>query len=216
MSCCLLPPKTARRILFVTLLLIVVGGFFSFRNIPTWLDRSAEPIYSDIIVCLSYNPARLDRAISLLHKGYGKKIVATTKITYTNLKKRQVPEEQIVMLASSGTNTYEEGLLLQKYLQNNPYDRILFISDPYHLYRVQWTMEHLFKNAAERFSYVAAVPRDRDVFWWDTPLSRREVLREIPSIIYYWLGHGVLGLKHNPVWVDAVKYHYLDLLEGWF
>ncbi len=207
---------TKTRFFAALLLMVLSGGTLLFYNMDTLLDRSSKPVPSDIIVCLSYNPTRLDQAISLLQKGFGKKIIATTEITYLNLKKRQMADEQIVMLAPSGTNTYEEGLLLQKYLQNSPQVRIVFISDPYHLYRVQWTMKHLFENAAERFSYVAAVPRNPEVFWWNSLPSRREVLREIPSIIYYWLGHGLLGLNHNPEWVDTIKYHYLDLLNDWF
>ncbi len=204
------------KILLVLLGITVAGGTLFFKNIGAWLDQSSEPIYSDLIVCLSYNPMRLDRAVTLLKKGYGRKVIATTEITYTNLLKQQLLPEQMVMLPSSGTNTYEEGLLLKAYLQKNNYSKILLVSDPYHLYRVRWTIEHLFRNSPYQFNYMASFSRKTNGFWWNNSDSRRAVLRELPSILYYWFGHGLLGLQKNPVWVGEFKRRYLDLLEQHF
>ncbi len=201
------------KILFSILIFCVAVGYFSFRNIGSWLDQSTIPVNSDIIVCLADDPMRIDKAVSLLTKGYGKQIIATTQATYSRLLKKQIGPEQMVMLPSSGTNTYEEGLLLKTYLQTNPHEKILVVSNPYHLYRVRWTFTHLFKNTSNHFSYVSSVPRGSLGFWWNDHSSRRAVLRELPSIIYYWVGHGVLGLQENPAWIGKVKSQYLAFLE---
>lgn len=204
------------KILIPVLLFCMAGSYVFFSNIGTWLDQSSDPVYSDLIVCLSYNHMRLDRAVALLKEGYGKKIIATTEITYLNLLKRQLLPEQMVMLPSSGTNTYEEGILLKAYLLENNYKKILIVSDPYHLYRVRWTIEHLFQDSPYQFTYIASFTRQSKGFWWNNKDSRYAVLRELPSIIYYWLGHGVLGLDKNPKWVGTLKMWYIGLLEQTF
>ncbi len=201
------------KILSSILIFCAAIGYFSFRNIAAWLDQSTTPVYSDVIICLSYDSMRIDKAVSLLKKGYGEKIIATTKISYTHLLKEHIKPEQIVMPPSSGTNTYEEGLVLKEYLKQQPAKRITVVSNPYHLYRVRWTFTHLFKTTDYQFTYVSSIPREALGFWWDNSRSRKAVLRELPSIIYYWVGHGLLGLQKDPAWIANIKSHYLDLLN---
>lgn len=190
--------------IFILSLFMAVGYFF-YRNFDATFSQNTEPAAADLIVCLAFSDNRVDRAVSLLNEGYGKKIVATTIQTYAALQQRQVRKDQLILLTPDAQTTYQEGILLRNYLKNSTAKKILVVSDAIHLFRVQWTMNHFFKEGLYHFSFISSEsPRDSSVQWGDV-LRLKVILYEAPAVFYYWFVHGVLGIEDNPLWIDTAK-----------
>jgi uncharacterized SAM-binding protein YcdF (DUF218 family) len=100
-----------------------------------------------------------------------------------------IPQNAVAYDDSQVFSTYDEVLLLQKYLaENRPdYHSIMVVSDPFHMRRARWTYRHIFGT---EFSVVMApVPFDQTPFkqqWWTDRLSTTYVKEEYQKMIYYF------------------------------
>jgi hypothetical protein len=52
--------------------------------------------------------------------------------------------------------------------------------------------------------------------WWKDRRKRREILYELPAILYYWLAYGLLGIESDPIWMPQIKKQYLGLIKSAF
>lgn len=84
----------------------------------------------------------------------------------------------------------------------------IIVSDPYHMYRAQWTYGHLTDADAIDLTYIASGATGVKKNWWKDTTERRTVLREIPKIFYYWIAHGLLGVRNDPQWIVATELWY--------
>ncbi len=183
-------------------------GWIGYLNIGHWLSLDEAPHSADAIICLASGGARLDKSVSLMSRGFADKIMATTDKTYIALIKKKVNKGALVRPEKNATSTYEEALFLKQKIIDLHIKSALIVSDPFHLYRVKWTFTHIYQNVPVHFSYISTEPKWANGFWWNNRRSRVFVLSELPKIPYYWIAHGIFGLKHNPAWVVVVKRWY--------
>jgi len=193
------------KLAFVLISFFVVEGILTHVQLHDASRRSALPGNADLIVCMAFSDDRADRAVELLGQGGGRKIVATTRQTYDALLERRVRREQVILLAPDAETTYQEGVLLRKYLQDSRSARVLVVSDGVHLFRVGWTLDHLFQKDTHRFWLFASDRRPTSLSSWNERLQLKSRVYELIAVVYYWLGHGVFGIEKNPFWIDAVK-----------
>lgn len=182
-------------------------GWVGYLNIGHWLSLDEAPHSADAIICLS-GDARLKKSISLLSQGFADKIMTTTDKTYKDLINKKINKSALVRPEKNASSTYEEALFLKQKIIDLHIKSALIVSDPFHLYRVKWTFTHVYKNVPVHFSYISTEPKWAQGFWWDNRRSRVFVLTELPKIPYYWVAHGIFGIKHNPAWVVWIKRWY--------
>ncbi|MBU1564290.1 MAG: YdcF family protein [Proteobacteria bacterium] len=193
------------KIFFISLLIIAPVGYVALRNVEDTLPQVSGQVAADLIVCLAFSDDRVDRAVALLREGYGKKIVATTSETYAALLQHQVGKDQLVLLAPDAQTTYQEGLLLNRFLQNSPPEKILVVSDAIHLFRVKWTLSQSIKNASHHFWYISCeLPRSLSS-WRGDGYNLRGIFYEFSAIAYYWFAHGLFSIEDNPLWIESAK-----------
>ncbi len=190
---------------FLILVFLLLGGYLFFLNIGNWLNISEAPFETDVILCLSGNGDRIIKSAFLLDNGYAGKIMITTAASMSLAQKEQVAFENIIVPESFATSTFEEALNAKKLLQTGRFKSVMIISDPYHMYRVKWTFDHVYKNVPIKLSYVATDPTWAQGFWWDKKRSRFFVCSELPKILYYWLGHGLFGIEKDPEWARKME-----------
>ena len=125
--------------------------------------------------------------------------------THAALKVRLLGNAQIILLSGDAKTTYQEGVLLHEFLENSSGKKILVVSDVYHLYRVQWTMNHFFKETPHHFVYIASSPEYHSDFWWEDSIKRKAILYELSAILYYWVVYGLMGVDNSQIWIKRIK-----------
>ena len=205
-----------KKIIFRFLLISATFGacaYVIFLNIGSWLTTADIPGKADIIICLDGSSDRINKAVLLLQEEFAEKIVVTTDATYQELLKQKVDPDSILRAGQTAKSTYEEGLLLKKLLQGSGYQSALVVSDPYHLYRVKWTLRHIFADDAISFSFISSDAPSLQGFWWSNERSRLFVLSELPKIVYYWIWHGLLGIAEDPEWATDLERVYMGFVR---
>lgn len=193
------------KLMFVIVFFCAMAGYMAYKKFDDAVRQTALPGTVDLIVCMAYSDDRADRAVALLNQGYGQKIVATTKQTHDALLDRRVRRELLVLLAPDAKTTYQEGVLLRKYLQNSRPARVLVVSDGVHLFRVHWTLDHLFRKNSHSFWFLASDRFHTSYSSWKERLQLKSVGYELAAVVYYWFGHGLFGIEENPPWIDTAK-----------
>lgn len=108
-----------------------------------------------------------------------------------------IPQHAIAYDDSTVTSTYDEALLLNKFILGNQaaYHTVIVVSDPYHMRRSQWTYRHIIGKGLSVL--MAPVPFDRTPFkqqWWTDSASTSYVKEEYQKLIYYFFRYQ-LNLK---------------------
>jgi uncharacterized SAM-binding protein YcdF (DUF218 family) len=205
--------KNLRRITIGLVILALATGCFT--RLGNWLAVAGDPGRPELIVCLGGSSERLDKAAELWHQGLADRVLATSRGVYRELLARRVDPAGLIAPPWSATSTYEEGLLLRALLPKGCRSLVV-ISDPYHLFRVRWTMRHLFAGVDCHFSYLGSDFSPPPNLWWKEPHSRLFVFSEIPKILYYWSWHGVLGIVEDPDWAHHLYRLYMAAVRRLF
>ena len=185
------------KVLGVVVLCCTLAGYLAYKKFDDEVRQAPLPKGADLIVCMAFSDDRADRAVALLKEGYGRKIVATTKQAHDALQKRGLGSEQLLRLDPEAQSTYQEGLLLRRYLQNSGPTRIVVVSDGVHLFRVHWTFTHLLHKGGHRFWFVASGQDETPVFSWKTVGKVKSFAYELAAVLYYWFVYGLCGIEDS-------------------
>jgi len=201
---------------FLVIPLLLLALFYAlFLHIGSWLAAADSPQRADVIVCISGSSARTDKAVSLLQQGLAGKIAVTTDQVYRAVLAKKVPPENILRTDWSATTTFQEGMIIKSLLDYR-YSSAMVVSDPFHLFRVRWTLHHFFPDGLVRFSFISSDAPSLQGFWWSKADSRLFVLSELPKILYYWTWHGLLGIAEDPQWAIDLERDYLAFVREVF
>jgi len=184
-----------------------------FLNIGDWLTISEDPEKAELIICLNGDQARLPKAVELFKQGVANHILVTSSSMRQFILRQGVPETAVTALSGPNSSTYEEARSAVQYMGGHKVRYAVVVSDSYHLYRARWTFERLKESQTFQFSYAAANPISENRQWWSDRKSRKFVLNEIPKVVYYWVGHGLLGIETDPHWVNAAESWYNKFLN---
>jgi hypothetical protein len=199
-------------LLIICLLLLIVGSWISFHHISSWLTITEVPRKSQVIICLNGNLKRIPKVVELYNQGYAGKILVTFPATRTAMITAGIPETAITSLEGGFNSTYEEAMAVVRFLELENLRSADIVSGPYHLYRVKWTYSHLADTGKMLLTYIADEEKGEQPFWWDNSSDRRTVLRELSKIAYYWIAHGLLGVRDDPPWVTEIEQWYNRIL----
>jgi len=196
------------------LVLLSLAARSCFLNIADWLAVSEIPQKVDVIICLNGNPNRLPKVVGLFKQGYADKILFTFPSTKdAAIDKYAIPDTALLALAGGYNSTYEEALQVGRLMQQKNLQTAIVVSDPYHMYRAKWTYDNLAGLENRKFTYIASELPRSSRFWWDDTKDRRTILGELPRILYYWIAHGLLRIRHDPPWISATEQWYNRMLQ---
>ncbi|HEX9261116.1 MAG TPA: YdcF family protein [Candidatus Bathyarchaeia archaeon] len=192
-------------ILFLIVFIVIVSSLIIFRDrifsaIGNYLIIQDVLRPADVIHVIAGDDYRTDYAIQLYQEGLAKTIFFTGGLCkYHGYYHGEhglelalslgVPGEAVAIDDTSVMSTYDEAVLLKKYLdENQPTARtIIVVSDPFHMRRVRWTYQHIFGKGYEVI--LAPVPFDQTPLkprWWTDPGSKQYVLDEYKKLVYYF------------------------------
>jgi uncharacterized SAM-binding protein YcdF (DUF218 family) len=160
---------------------------------------------ADIIHVIAGKDARTEYAIRLYQQGYGKKLFFTGGWCvefshYHGAASREMAMEAgiassaIAIDDSTVKSTYDEVLLLKKYIDNSPtpIHSVMVVSDPYHMRRAKWTYQKILGKDIHLI--MAPVPFGETYQveeWWKDPQTTKDVIDEYVKGVYYWLRYQV-------------------------
>jgi|SRR5579859_430498 len=193
-----------RRGLFVwlggVLLFVLVVALTLLLTIGRFLESSAQlPVKADLVVALGGDAGnRAIKAHELYRDGYAPFVLLTgieggdpqTRPYYLNwrasfLVARGVPQEAI-LIDSISANSWEEAANTRRLMDSRAWARVLVVSDPPHLRRLDWVWTKAFEGSRKEYRLIAAPMQDWDASrWWRNEKSAQFVLMEIIKLAYY-------------------------------
>lgn len=197
------------KISFLSLLGLLTVASVTWKPIATgygkWLAAGEDNPTGDMSVLLSGNNRRLESLIELYETGnveavyYAAGIDETTSELegYRNIFARyDIPSDDLYC-GELVESTFNEAQAFQRKLKEieQPIDKIVLVSDRYHLRRGIWSFRKVFGDDIELAAYSAAPssPEMSDPQWWKYHDSRRYVISETKKIAFYWLYYGLLN-----------------------
>jgi uncharacterized SAM-binding protein YcdF (DUF218 family) len=120
---------------------------------------------SDLIICLGGNVwARQEKSLKLYKEKYAQKLFLTNQspdffykngVSSSNVYVTYVPE-----------NTFEEAQYCHKFMEEHKIGSALVVSDWWHLRRVRWSFETVFKGTQSKIRYVPAQSPGAGIRWY--------------------------------------------------
>lgn len=175
--------------------LIAFGG--RFLSSPQF-----EPEEADLIAILGGGVGeRLKKGAELYRLGYANKILVTgfpemdgnTLPTYSIWRQKYLLEqgipEQSLILDNSAKSSFTEAVAIRKLMLESKWRKVLIVSDPPHLRRLNIMLSSVFtKNDNLSFYLIASEPRWwRPQNWWADTISAQFVLLEVLKLGYFFL-----------------------------
>jgi len=162
------------------------------------IQDNLQPV--DVIHVIAGDDYRTQYAIQLYQQGYAKMLFFTGgwciyhgynhgAYALQLAMDAGIPRSAVAYDDSTVLSTYDEVLLLQKYLvENQPaFHTIMVVSEPFHMRRAQWTYRHVMGKG---FTFLMApVPFSQTPFkqqWWTDRLSLSNVKEEYIKLVFYF------------------------------
>lgn len=193
--------------------LISLVGFLSVASIAwkplainygNWLAAGEENPTGDMSVLLSGSNIRLKTLIELYEQNkvqgiyYAAGIDETVPVLqgyHEIFKQYDIPNKDLYC-GELVESTFHEAQAFKRELPEfeNPVDKIILVSDRYHLRRGVWSFNKILGDEIEVTAYsTPSSPEIADPQWWKHPASREQVIGETKKMAFYWLYYGLLN-----------------------
>jgi uncharacterized SAM-binding protein YcdF (DUF218 family) len=186
------------------LLLFAAACIFAFFRAGHFLDAPAQqPEKADLIVALGGdNGGRSHKAAELYQQGFAPKVLLTgmeggyakTRSNYLNwrayfLIEQGVPENKL-MFDDVSASSWDEAINTLRLMQAKDFHRVLVVSDPPHLRRLDWVWSKVFADSGKEYRLVPSDMEGWDAaHWWRNEASAQFVVMEYVKLGYYWVVH---------------------------
>ena len=194
--------------LFVVGMLLVTSmvSAVALSYIADWLSVADKPEKADAILVLGGDYSRPFQAADLYRQGLSAKIYVSVPVRENQLRllddagvphprqeeifrqvllKKGVPASAIDLFGKDSISTAAEAQAAQALFSTGA-PRLLVVTSPYHLRRTRIIFADALPNADIR-----VIPTGYDPFpkqWWKNQDAARNVLLELPKIVFYRLG----------------------------
>ena len=169
-----------------------------------WLAAGESEATGDMSVLLSGNNTRLRTLIELYEREKVEGIYYAAGIDETNeqlegyhqiFTEYDLPKDNLYC-GELVESTFNEAQAFKRKLAEikQPIDRIVLVSDRYHLRRGVWSFENVLGDEIEVTAYsTPSSPEIADLHWWKHKSSREYVVSETKKMGFYWLYYGLLN-----------------------
>lgn len=165
-------------VLFIMMVLLYVGVIF-------WPVADAEQ-KSDLIICLGGNvKERQKKSLKLYNEKYGRKLLLTNQSPRYFLKNGVAASD--IYITRVPKNTFEEAQYSRKFMEDSKMGSALVVSDWWHLRRVRWSFENVFKGAEMEIRYISAQPEAVESGYCLRAHRIKLIFEEMVKLIGYWV-----------------------------
>ncbi len=200
--------KNLGKISFLSLLGLIAIVAVTWKpiaiNYGEWLAAGEDNPTGDLSVLLSGSNERLETLIDLYNKGNVKGIYYAGGIDekipelegYRDIfAKYNLPSDRLYC-GDLVESTFDEAKTFQRKLKDikQPVNKIVLVSDRYHLRRGVWSFQKVLGKNIEVTAYsTPSSPEIADPQWWKHEASRKQVMSETQKMAFYRLYYGLLG-----------------------
>ena len=172
-------------------LVLYIMGFMALLPVLCLLARpllvvDESPKKADVMIVLSGDVGRLEKAADLYKDGYAKYVIlskANTKGAYIqDAIKLGIPQDKLI-LEEKATSTYENALYSKSLMEQHGFNTALVISSDYHMRRTQLTFNKVFKKTDFKITYVAS--KRNNQFWLSDNKNIKYSMREYIKLMFY-------------------------------
>jgi uncharacterized SAM-binding protein YcdF (DUF218 family) len=164
---------------------------------------AASPVKADLIVALGGDGgARAVKAAELYRQGYAPRVLLTgveggddwTRRHYLDWRAKYLIDEGVprsaLLFDDVSRSSWAEAVNTLGLMRREGWKRVLIVSDPPHLWRLEWVWHRLAPNAGVEYRLVASQPRWwHPGRWWADEQSESFVVSELIKITYYEVAH---------------------------
>jgi uncharacterized SAM-binding protein YcdF (DUF218 family) len=191
--------KRSLLFLLVASVLAALGLTYAVAQAGYWLEAPGRPpMAADALIILGGdNGDRALRGLALYRAGFAPIIVLTglehgkatppARLTWRAeyLVARGVPKSALRFEIES-RNSYEEAANVLALMRKQGWRRVIAVSDPPHMRRLNWTWERVFNGSGMQFVLVASAAEWwRPGKWWRDEQSGAFVITEYIKLVYY-------------------------------
>ena len=173
-------------------------------NCGKWLAAGESNPTGDMSVLLSGSNERLETLIGLYDTGNVKAVYYAAGIDekradleeYRNIFAKYDIPRQDLYCGELVESTFNEAQAFQRKLEEikHPVDKIILVSDRYHLRRGVWSFQKILGKDIEIAAYsTPSSPEISDPQWWKHQASRKYVVSETQKMAFYFLYYGLLN-----------------------
>lgn len=193
--------------------LIFVLGLLSFAGIAwkpvainygKWLAAGESDPTGDMSVLLSGSNVRLKTLIELYERGKVQGIYYAAGIDetvadlteYRHIFAQYKLPTQDLYCGELVESTFNEAQAFERKLAEikNPVNKIILVSDRYHLRRGIWSFNKVLGDEIEVTAYsTPSSPEIADLHWWKHQSSRQQVISETKKMGFYFIYYGLLN-----------------------
>jgi uncharacterized SAM-binding protein YcdF (DUF218 family) len=178
---------------------LVAGLLLSLTFAGRFLAAPAQPPEkADLIVTLGGDGgSRVLTAAHLFRQGWAQRILLTgieggdagARDAFLEWRARLLAEQGVpraaLLFERSAGNSREEAAAVRAWMAREGWRRVIVVSDPPHLRRLQWIWSRTFRNANLQFRLVASdMPGWEADRWWAHERAAQFVLMELVKIAY--------------------------------
>lgn len=188
--------KTKRKNKVIILAIVLMIPLFFLYFFGRFLVIDETPVKADTIILLSGDVGRLEKSVSLMNSGYADKLILTKtngrgrgEISLDSVIRAGVPKE-VILPEYEATSTYTNAVYSKQIMLHNEFKSALVVSSNYHMRRVQYTFDKVYKDTGIELIYVAAPSENFDPkSWWskknDVKYGVTEYLKLLGYIVKY-------------------------------
>lgn len=145
-----------------------------------------EPKKADVIIVLSGDSGRLEKAAALYKEGYASYVLLTRanekEVNVGNAVKLGIPENRLI-LDEKATSTYTNALYSKSLMEKYEFTSAIIVSSDYHMRRTKLTFDKVYQDTNIEITYVAS-KRNQEAWYMDAG-NIRFTLREFVKLAGY-------------------------------
>ncbi len=194
-------------ILFLPILLILLTLFSGY-----FITFDQSPQLSDAIIILSGGGGRVEEGATLYNEGYASSIIlsnARESISHSgNMLQTALAlgiPASIIFTENEALSTYQNALYTLPIMQEYGFKSAIVVSSDFHMRRVKFIFEHVYKDSRIELSYVGSDSGYNAQWWWSDRYSRETTFNEYVKMIGNTLGYN--GPEAKSI---------LDQIKNWF
>ena len=174
-------------------IIILTVLYFPRPLLIDFLFYEEEPVKADLIILLSGDGRRMEKAAELYHAGYADKVLLTNALapgsTIEYAESFGIPRDDL-LTENEATSTYENALYSKDIVLEHGFESALVVTSNYHMRRTRLAYERVFRDTNVSFTYVPyhhdSITRDS---WEENEeLFKREYKKLIGGYFLYYDG----------------------------
>ncbi len=199
------------RLLFLCLPVLLILIVMSFTG--RFLDLSQSPEQSDVIIVLSGGGGRVEQGEALYSQKFAPYFMLSNANEHASLAGDMLQTalslgipQNAILTENEALSTYQNAELTLPIMQQHGFTSAIVVSSDFHMRRVKFIFDHVYKNSGIKLTYVGADSGYNAKWWWRDRYSRETTLNEYVKMIGNVFGYN--GPEAKETWQEIKRWFH--------